>query len=36
MNDTPEFAERVRNNPGIRVNGTDYILIEDRISEYAL
>jgi len=36
MNYTPEFAERVRNNPGIRVNGTDYILIEDRISEYAL
>lgn len=35
-NYTEEFAERVRNNPTITVNGVPYILIEDRISEYSL
>lgn len=30
------FFERVKNNPAIKVNGKDFILIEDRIGEYAM
>ncbi len=33
---TKEYKTRILNNPSITVNGEKYILIEDRISEYAL
>ena len=31
-----EFFNRVKDNPSIKVNGETFILIEDRISEYAM
>lgn len=33
---TREYVERIQNNPTLIVNGKEYLLIEDRISEYAL
>lgn len=35
-NYTDDFIERISDNPTIDVNGTVYILVEDRISKYAL
>lgn len=33
---TKEYKARIQNNPSITVNGEKFILIEDRISEYAI